>query len=223
MIAAGYEDGNDANSLRGDPIFKMALDLTPSDRELCSQSTISRLENLPDARALSRLGRAMVDLYCEVLSPGSQTDRARHRRHLRRRAWRPAIAVVQRALRRVRFSADRRVRRRRPFHHRRSASRQTAGRQGGPAPRAACCAPSAPTGRRREIMLRGDSHYCCPEVLDCCRADGLDYSSASRRPRPCASMSWAWRPTKRFPPGGAEDGKVRRLRVSGRRHELEPC
>ena len=49
MIAAGYEDGNDASSLRIDPMFKMALDLSPSDRELCSQSTISRLENLPDA------------------------------------------------------------------------------------------------------------------------------------------------------------------------------
>ena len=65
MIAAGYEDGNDANCLRSDPMFKMALDLTPSDRELCSQSTISRLENLPDVRALLRMGRAMVDLYCE--------------------------------------------------------------------------------------------------------------------------------------------------------------
>jgi Transposase DDE domain group 1 len=60
MIAAGYEDGNDADTLRGDPMFKMALDLSPSDRELCSQPTISRLENLPDARALLRLGRAMV-------------------------------------------------------------------------------------------------------------------------------------------------------------------
>jgi hypothetical protein len=65
MIAAGYEDGNDASSLRSDPMFKMALDLSPSDRELCSQSTISRLENLPDARSLLRVGRAMVDLYCE--------------------------------------------------------------------------------------------------------------------------------------------------------------
>ena len=65
MIGAGYEDGIDANSLRSDPMFKMALDLTPSDRELCSQSTISRLENLPDVRALLRMGRAMVDLYCE--------------------------------------------------------------------------------------------------------------------------------------------------------------
>jgi hypothetical protein len=43
MIAAGYEDGNDADTLRGDPMFKMALDLSPSDRDLCSQPTISRL------------------------------------------------------------------------------------------------------------------------------------------------------------------------------------
>jgi Transposase DDE domain group 1 len=28
MIAAGYEDGNDASSLRSDPMFKMALDLS---------------------------------------------------------------------------------------------------------------------------------------------------------------------------------------------------
>ena len=67
MIAAGYEGGNDASSLRSDPLFKMALDLSPSDRELCSQSTISRLENLPNARTLLRMGRAMVDLYCEYL------------------------------------------------------------------------------------------------------------------------------------------------------------
>jgi len=44
---------------------KMALD---SDPELCSRPTISRLENLPDARALSRFGRAMVDIYCESYS-----------------------------------------------------------------------------------------------------------------------------------------------------------
>ena len=64
MIAAGYEDGNDATGLRADPIFKMALERLPSGRNLCSQSTISRLENLPDARTLLRLGGALVDLYC---------------------------------------------------------------------------------------------------------------------------------------------------------------
>ena len=28
---------------------------------------------------------------------------------------------------------------------------------------------------RVEILVRGDSHYCAPEVLDFCRANGLDY------------------------------------------------
>ena len=28
---------------------------------------------------------------------------------------------------------------------------------------------------RVEILLRGDSHYCCPEVLDFCRVNKIDY------------------------------------------------
>jgi hypothetical protein len=28
---------------------------------------------------------------------------------------------------------------------------------------------------RTEILLRGDSHYCSPQVLDWCRAEGLDF------------------------------------------------
>jgi hypothetical protein len=64
MIGAGYEDGNDADALRRDPMFKLALDRLPAGEELCSQSTISRLENLPDRRALLRLGRALVEQYC---------------------------------------------------------------------------------------------------------------------------------------------------------------
>jgi Transposase DDE domain group 1 len=64
MIAAGYEDGNDADTLRADPMFKLAIDRVPSGEELCSQSTISRPENLPDLRALLRLGRALVEHYC---------------------------------------------------------------------------------------------------------------------------------------------------------------
>jgi hypothetical protein len=64
MIAAGYEDGNDADALRGDPMFKLAMERLPEHADLCSQSTISRTENRPDARALLRIGRAMVDHYC---------------------------------------------------------------------------------------------------------------------------------------------------------------
>jgi len=71
MIAAGYVDGNDAFSLRSDPMFKMALDLAPSDRELCSQPTISRLENLPGPRTLLRMGRA-ADLVGQRMSDARQ-------------------------------------------------------------------------------------------------------------------------------------------------------
>src|ERR1700741_552488 len=72
MSAAGYEDGNDADRLRRDPMFKLALDRLPAGEELCSQSTISRLENLPDRRALLRLGRALVEQYCGSVPTGPQ-------------------------------------------------------------------------------------------------------------------------------------------------------
>src|SRR3954452_13245725 len=65
MISSGYEDGNDADRLRRDPMFTLAMGRLPDDAGLCSQPTISRLENLPDARALLRMGRAMVDQYCQ--------------------------------------------------------------------------------------------------------------------------------------------------------------
>src|SRR5437660_11583449 len=65
MIAAGYEDGNDADSLRADPLFKLAMDRLPEHGDLCSQSTVSRAENLPDRHALLRMGRALVDHYCQ--------------------------------------------------------------------------------------------------------------------------------------------------------------
>src|SRR5205807_6935551 len=128
MIAAGYEDGNDANSLRADPMFKMAHDLAPSDGELCSQSTISRLENLPDTRTLLRMGRAMVDLYCAsfkqvpkriVLDIDDTFDAVHGGQQLRLfnahyddYGFQPIV-----------------VRRRGPFRHRRAAPRQAAERR----------------------------------------------------------------------------------------------
>ena len=175
MIAAGYEDGNDALSLRGDPMFKMALDLTPSDRELCSQSTISRLENLPDARALLRMGRAMVDLYCEsfrqvpkriTLDIDDTFDAVHGGQQLRlfnahydEYGFQP-IVVFDGAGRFI------------------TAVLRPAKRPGGKE----ICAFLRRLLRairanwpKTEILLRGDSHYCCPEVLDFCRANGLDY------------------------------------------------
>ncbi len=66
LIAAGYPDGNDCDALRSDPAFKIAVGRLPeSGRELCSQPTMSRLENLPGATALKRMMAAMVDLFCD--------------------------------------------------------------------------------------------------------------------------------------------------------------
>src|SRR6267154_2923212 len=64
-IACGYEDGNDLDHLRRDPAFKLACGRLPeSGRDLCSQPTLSRLENAPSLRDLIRLMGVMVDLYC---------------------------------------------------------------------------------------------------------------------------------------------------------------
>src|SRR3954453_17971926 len=66
LIAAGYPDGNDCDALRCDPAFKMAVGRLPeSGTDLCSQPTISRLENLPSATALKRMMAAMVELFCD--------------------------------------------------------------------------------------------------------------------------------------------------------------
>ena len=72
MIAGGYPDGNDSETLRVDPAFKMAVGRLPeSGAALCSQPTISRLENLPGRVALIRMMAAMVGLFCDSFeAPG---------------------------------------------------------------------------------------------------------------------------------------------------------
>ncbi len=66
LIAAGYPDGNDCDTLKSDPAFKMAIGRLPeSGADLCSQPTISRLENLPGTIALKRMMAAMVELFCD--------------------------------------------------------------------------------------------------------------------------------------------------------------
>src|SRR5205085_2377393 len=57
--------GNDADVLRHDPMFKLAMGRLPAGSPLCSQSTISRLENRPDKRTLLRMGYGLIDLYCD--------------------------------------------------------------------------------------------------------------------------------------------------------------
>ena len=64
-ITSGYEDCDDLDALRIDPAFKMACGRQPeTGRDLMSQPTLSRLENAPSWRALARMGLGMIDLFC---------------------------------------------------------------------------------------------------------------------------------------------------------------
>jgi len=64
-IACGYEDANDCDALRFDPLFKLAVGRAPeSGHDLCSQPTMSRLENMPSRIEAARLTAALVDSFC---------------------------------------------------------------------------------------------------------------------------------------------------------------
>ena len=66
QIASGYEDANDSNELRKDPILKIACDKpASSDSYLASQPTISRFENAPKRTTLYRIARALLDVFIE--------------------------------------------------------------------------------------------------------------------------------------------------------------
>jgi hypothetical protein len=64
QIACGYEDQNDSNSLREDPLFKMVLGSLPeSGADLASQPTFSRLENAATRRCCYRIAKELFELY----------------------------------------------------------------------------------------------------------------------------------------------------------------
>jgi hypothetical protein len=64
-IASGHEDCDDLDVLRSDPALKMACGRLPvSGTDLMSQPTLSRLENAPCWRQLARMGLELIDLFC---------------------------------------------------------------------------------------------------------------------------------------------------------------
>ena len=166
---------SDADSLRHDPVFKLALNQLPDGAALCSQPTISRLENLPDLRALLRMARAMVGLYCAsfrrvprriVLDVDDTFDAVHGEQQLRlfnayydEYGFQP-IVVFDGEGRPV--AAMLRPARRPSGAEARAFLRRLVREIRGHWPRV-------------EILIRADSHYCAPEVLDFCRAEGLDF------------------------------------------------
>jgi hypothetical protein len=68
QIASGYEDGNDCNTLRYDPVFRLGVGHNPFDTDdtegaLASGSTISRLEHAISSKDIYRIAEALVDQF----------------------------------------------------------------------------------------------------------------------------------------------------------------
>src|SRR3954465_1882258 len=63
QIACGYEDQDDADTLRTDPLLKLVCGRLPEDADLASQTTLSRLENAVDRTTAYRLAAALVQVY----------------------------------------------------------------------------------------------------------------------------------------------------------------
>jgi hypothetical protein len=62
-ILAGYEDQNDHDTLRTDPVFKLVAGRAPNDADLASQPTLSRFENQIDIPSLKRLRELFVTQF----------------------------------------------------------------------------------------------------------------------------------------------------------------
>src|SRR5215217_394305 len=175
-IVAGYPDGNDCDVLRDDPIFKMALDRPPvSGPALCSQPTVSRLENMPRRTELYRMAKAMLDLYCDsfpvvpshlTLDLDESFDRVHGEQELRKfNAYYDDWGFL-------------------PIHIFDTSGRLVVSvlrEAATPSGREILALVKRVVGHLRErfprvrIRLRGDSHYACPEVMSWCEATGLEY------------------------------------------------
>jgi hypothetical protein len=74
-ILADYEDQNDHDTLRSDPVFKVIAGRLPDDPDLSSQPTLSRFENAISIPDLWRLRDVLVDQFIQSFAepPGHLT------------------------------------------------------------------------------------------------------------------------------------------------------
>ncbi len=176
-IAMGYEDADDLDHLRRDPAFKLACGRLPdTGDDLCSQPTLSRLENAPGLRDVIRLTYALVDAWmdsyprpprsitldiddtCDVVHGHQQLSL--FNAHYDERCFLPIhvydtdrsrpVAVV---LRPGKTPSGTEVR-----GHLRRLVRRIRSRW-----------------PKTRILFRGDSHYARPEAMEWCEANGVDY------------------------------------------------
>jgi len=193
-IACGYEDCDDLDQLRTDPALKMACDRLPeSGRDLMSQPTLSRLENLPSWRHLARMGLEMIDLYCDSFS--SIPDRI--------------VLDIDDTCDYV--HGDQQLRLFNAYHDEYCFQPILIFDGATDKPVAALIRPGKrPSGEeaamvlahvirrirrnwpRVEIMVRGDSHYCAPQVLDLMKKEGCHFSLGLAVNKRLKALAAAW-------------------------------
>lgn len=176
-IACGYEDADDLDFLRTDPAFKLACGRLPdSGADLCSQPTLSRLENAPSLRDAIRLTYALVEQWiasyerepasvildiddtCDVVHGHQQLSL--FNAHYDERCFLPIhvydtersrpVAVVLRPGK-TPSGVEVRAHLRRLVRHIRKRWTKT------------------------RITFRGDGHYARPEAMAWCEDNGVDY------------------------------------------------
>jgi hypothetical protein len=176
-VACGYGDADDCDALRSDPLFKLAVGRAPeSGRDLCSQPTMSRLENMPSRIEAARMTAALVDSFCRsfpappaaiTLDIDDSCD--------------PVHGQQQLSL----FHAHYDTRCFLPIHvyHVESGKPVVVFLRPGKTPSGAevCTVLKHLVRRlrrhwpRTRIVFRGDSHYARPKAMTWCEQNGVDY------------------------------------------------
>ena len=210
-IAAGYEDADDLDALRHDPALLIACNRAPeSGLDIPSQPTISRLENLADVKSLYRIGIGFIDLFLDgyatpphsiVLDIDDTYDfvhggqqLALFNTHAGGHCFQPMVIFEGNTGK--------------PILSLMRPGKRPAGEE-----IARVLWHVIHRIRRRwpkvRILIRGDSHYCAPEVLDLLRRLDCDYIlglsinhklNAMAEPwrQRCFEMWWPGRPVRRF-------------------------
>lgn len=76
QIACGYEDQDDADALRVDPLLKLVCGRLPETGiDLASQPTMSRLENAVNRRACAAMAHALFGVYLHQRGQGGRPRR----------------------------------------------------------------------------------------------------------------------------------------------------
>ena len=188
QIAAGYEDGNDADSLRSDAALKSFCDRLPeTGEELASAATLCRLENSVDWRSIWRISKWFVQSYAKRLRKSGRrrivldldsTDDPTHGQqefsfyhgYFRRHIYHPLLVLDAETGDLI-------------------AAVLRAGNRGAAARAVSVLRRIVKilrcwVGEKLEIEIRGDSGFATPELYEYCESEGLDYTIGfSRNPR----------------------------------------